>query len=326
VMNAIYERDFLGFNYGFRPGRSQHMALDALAVGVTRRRVNWVLDADIRSFFDTMEQGWIVKFVEHRIADRRVVRLIQKWLRAGVLEEGKHIVPEEGAVQGGSISPLLSNLYLHYVLDLWVQKWRQTRAHGGVAIVRFADDFVMGFERKDEAEQFLVELKERFLKFGLELHPEKTRLIEFGRKPYEQRKARGKRRPETFNFLGFKHCCAQNGRGYFVILRQTMGSRMSAKLKALKEELRRRWHLSVPEQGQYLQAVLAGHYRYYGVPYNSRALRTYRHRVVRIWRRALIRRGGKRRPNWAAIAKHAARWLPQPRIHHPYPSERFAYE
>jgi RNA-directed DNA polymerase len=247
VLSAIYEQDFLGFSYGFRPGRSPHQALDALAAGITIRRVNWVLDADIRRFYDTLDHGWLVKFVEHRIADRRVVRLIQKWLNAGVLEEGKRTLSEVGTVQGGSISPLLSNLYLHYVFDLWAQRWRQKQAHGDMIIVRFADDFVAGFEHRHEAERFLAELRERFAKFALELHADKTRIVEFGRFAERNRRNRGNGKPGTFNFLGFTHSCAKTRKSRFTVLRQTMRQRWQAKLRELKRELRRRLHTSMAE-------------------------------------------------------------------------------
>ena len=239
VLNTIFEQDFLEFSYGFRPERSPHQALDALAAGIMTRKVNWVLDGDIRKFYDTLDHGWVVKFVEHRIADRRVVRLIQKWLKAGVLEEGKRIRSEIGAVQGGSISPLLSNTYLHYVLDLWVQRWRQKQARGEVIFVRFADDFVAGFQYRWEAERFLAELRERFAHFGLQLHADKTRIVEFGRFAEQNRRQRGKGKPETFNFLGFTHICGRTRKGHFTVLRQTMRQRQQAKLRALKEELRR---------------------------------------------------------------------------------------
>src|SRR5271168_2152417 len=256
VLNAIYETDFLGFSYGFRPKRSPHQALDALTVGLTVRKVNWVLDADIRRFYDTLNHGWLVKFVEHRVADRRVVRLIQKWLTAGVLEEGNRIPSEVGTVQGGSISPLLSNLYLHYVFDLWGQRWRQKQAHGDMILVRFADDFVVGFEHRHEAERFLAELRERFAKFALELHADKTRIVEFGRFAERDRRKRGDGKPETFNFLGFTHSCAKTRKGGFTVLRQTMRQRWQAKLRELKVVLRQRMHTPIPEQGAYLRSVL----------------------------------------------------------------------
>src|ERR1700730_9669456 len=284
VLNAIYETDFLGFSYGFRPGRSQHQALDALYTGLLTRKVNWVLDLDIRGFFDGLSHEWLVKFVEHRIADRRVVRLIQKWLRAGVLEDGKRIRVEEGTPQGGSASPLLANVYLHYVFDLWVQAWRQKRAHGDVIVVRFADDIVVGFQEKSDAEQFWRELTERMLKFDLELHPEKTRLLEFGPYAIDQREWRGEGKPETFNFLGFTHICVKKrSNGRFTVLRQTIRKRLQTELNEVKAELRPLMHEPIPKQGKWLQAVVSGHIRYYGVPMNQPALAIFRFRVRWFW-------------------------------------------
>lgn len=324
VIGAVYEADFLGFSYGFRPGRSPHNALDALSVGLTQRKINWVLDADIRGFFDTIDHGWLVKFIEHRIADRRVVRHVKKWLRAGVLEDGRRIDSEMGTPQGGSISPLLANVYLHYVFDLWAHQWRRRHAHGDVVIVRFADDFVVGFQHQAEAERFLVELRERFAKFHLELHPEKTRLIEFGRFAAERRQRQGQRRPETFNFLGFTHACDRTREGWFTILRLPMKRRMRAKLKALKETLRQRRHQPVAETGAWLEVVLRGWYRYYAVPRTFRWLWVFRRQLVWLWRQALRRRGDKRKATWAYVTRQAARWLPLPRILHPYPAQRLA--
>src|SRR5881628_3639226 len=323
VLNAIYETDFLGFSYGFRPGRSQHNALDALYAGLLTRKVNWVLDADIRGFFDTLDHGWLVRFIEHRVADRRVVRLIQKWLNAGVLEDGKRMQSEVGTVQGGSVSPLLANVYLHYVFDLWVQRWRK-QASGDVIIVRFADDFVLGFQHRHEAEQFLDALHERFAKFGLELHPSKTRLIEFGRYAAQNRVRRGTGKPETFNFLGFTHICAKTRKGGFTVWRQTMRRRLQAKLVALKAELQRRWHLPIREQGAYLRSVVSGHFRYYGVPHNGRALSSFRMAVGRLWWRVLKRRSQIHHLPWQRMSRYVARWLPPARICHPYPDVRFA--
>ncbi|MGH9894113.1 MAG: group II intron reverse transcriptase/maturase, partial [bacterium] len=324
VLNAIYEVDFLAFSYGFRPGRSPHHALDALATGIHQRRVNWVLDADIRSFFDILDHGWLVKFVEHRIADRRVVRLIQKWLKAGVLEEGRRTPTELGTVQGGSVSPLLANVYLHYVFDLWIQRWRQKQARGDVVVVRFADDFVVGFEHRQEAERFLEELRERFAKFGLELHPDKTRLIPFGRHAEtDWHNGRGPK-PETFNFLGFTHSSGKTRRGKFIVLRQTMRKRMQAKLKGLKQELRRRMHQPIPEQGAYLRSVVTGHVRYYGVPLNGWAIGAFRQAVGWLWCRTLRRRSQKHRLPWQRFKRYADRWLPPARVCHPYPWVRLA--
>jgi RNA-directed DNA polymerase len=324
VLNTIYDTDFLGFSYGFRPGRSPHHALDALTVGIDTKKVNWVLDADIRGFFDTLDHGWLSRFIEHRVADRRVVRLIQKWLAAGVLEDGQRTVSEVGTVQGGSVSPLLANLYLHYVFDLWVQRWRTRQAHGDVVVVRFADDFVVGFQHRAEAERFLAELRERFARFGLTLHPDKTRLIEFGRYADPNRRGRGDGKPETFNFLGFTHSCAKTRTGRFTVLRQTVRTRWQAKLRAVKAELRRRLHQPVPEQGAYLRAVVLGHNRYYGVPMNGPALHAFRAALVPLWWRVLRRRSQGNHLTWRRMGAYARRWLPTPRICHPYPRVRFA--
>ena len=320
VLNAIYEEDFLGLSYGFRPGRNPHQALDALSAGITIRKVHWVLDADIRSFFDTLNHEWLIRFLEHRIADRRVVRLIQKWLRAGVLEDGHRVVSEIGTVQGGSISPLLANLYLHHVFDLWTHWWRKRIARGDVIAVRYADDFVVGFQHRWEAERFLAELRERFARFGLELHPEKTRLIRFGRFAGD-----GGVRPPTFNFLGFTHSCGRTRRGRFIVLRQTMRQRLRAKLKELNVELQRRRHEPVRAQGAYLRTVVGGHVRYYGVPWNGPALGTFRKVAVWLWHRALARRSQKarRRLTWERMNHLVRRWVPPARICHPNPLARF---
>jgi group II intron reverse transcriptase/maturase len=320
VLGAIYEQDFLGFSYGFRPGRSPHQALDALCVGITRKKVNWVLDADIRSFFDTLSQEWLIRFVEHCVADRRVVRLIQKWLRAGVLEDGKRTRSAVGTVQGGSISPLLANVYLHYVFDLWIQRWRRREAKGDVIVVRFADDFVVGFQHRHEAERFLSELRERFAKFGLELHPDKTRLIEFGR--YAGRSGGGK--PPTFNFLGFTHSCGKTRKGYFTLLRQTMRTRWQAKLREVKAELKRRLHCPVPELGAYLRSVVMGHVNYYGVPMNGPAIGAFRKAIGWLWRCSLMRRSQTAFVPWNRMRRYIDRWLPPARVCHPYPLARFA--
>ena len=322
VMNAIYEQDFAEFSYGFREGRSQHDALDALYLGMEEKKVNWILDVDIRAFFDSLSQTWLVKFVEHRIGDRRVVRLIQKWLRAGVLEEGKLTVSEEGTPQGGSISPLLANVYLHYVLDQWLQAWQRKNARGEMIVVRFADDIVLGFQNQAEAEQLQRELRERMKKFNLELHPEKTRLLEFGRFAAQNRKERGEGKPETFNFLGFTHICGKTWKGRFAVWRQTIRKRMQAKLKALDQELRKRMHNPMQEVGQWLKAVVGGHFRYYGVPTNSTALRNFRYRVSCRWRQVLGRRSQFGYVTWERMQRLIDRWLPPARICHPYPSRR----
>jgi len=323
VLNAIYETDFLGFSYGFRPGRSQHKALDALYTGLLTRKVNWVLDLDIQGFFDGISHEWLVKFIEHRIADRRVVRLIQKWLRAGVLEDGKRIRVEEGTPQGGSASPLLANVYLHYVFDLWVQAWRRKQAHGDVIVVRFADDIVVGFHSKADAEQFRAELTERMRKFNLELHPEKTRLLEFGPFAINDRQKRGEGKPETFNFLGFTHICVKKrSNGMYTVLRQTIRKRLQAKLNEVKAELQRRMHDPIPEVGQWLGSVVGGHFRYYGVPMNNPALDVFRFQVVRHWYRTLLRRSQKGRIPLDRLRRLVARWLPMVRPYHPYPLRR----
>jgi group II intron reverse transcriptase/maturase len=323
VLNAIYETDFLGFSYGFRPGRGQHNALDALYAGLLTRKVNWVLDVDIRGFFDAIDHGWLVQFVEHRIADRRVVRLIQKWLTAGVLEDGKRMRVEEGTPQGGSASPLLANIYLHYAFDLWVQAWRRTRAHGDVIVVRFADDIVLGFQVKSDAERFWAELIERLRKFRLELHPEKTRLLEFGPFAAENRKRLGQGKPETFNFLGFTHICGKKrSNGRFTVLRQTIRKRLQAKLGEVKAELKRRMHHPIPEVGKWLRSVVGGHIRYYGVPMNSPALHLFRFQVGWLWHRALSRRSQNGRVLWDRMRRLLDRWLPPARVCHPYPLRR----
>ena len=322
VLGAIYETDFLGFSYGFRRGRSQHDALDAVSIAIRRRKVGWVLDADIRGFFDALSHEWMVKFIEHRIADQRVVRLIQKWMNAGVLEDGVCTQSEVGTVQGGSISPLLANVYLHYVFDLWAQQWRSTQARGDVVVVRYADDFIVGFQHRDEAERFLTDLRERFAKFGLELHPDKTRLLEFGRYALPNRTRRKQGKPATFNFLGFTHICAKTREGWFRLLRKTERKRRQAKLAAVKTELRRRMHEPVPEQGAYLGAVVRGYVNYYGIPGNSQAISLFRFAVIRIWHRTLCRRSQTGHVKWDRMARYVARWIPPARICHPHPDVR----
>ena len=323
VLNAVYEQDFVGFSYGFRPGRSQHHALDALYIGLDRRRVNWVLDADIRGFFDAVDHEWMVKFVEHRIGDRRIVRLIQKWLAAGVLEDGTWTPSERGTAQGGSVSPLLANLYLHYVFDLWIQKWRTTQTRADVTVVRYADDFIVGFQRREDAERFMTELRERFVKFGLELHPDKTRLIAFGPQAWRVwRDGRGDK-PGTFNFLGFTHASGMNRRGGYAIVRKTMRVRWQAKLREVRTEMLFRMHDPVPDQGKYLRAVLDGHCRYYGVPGNGARIGAFRNALFGIWRWTLQRRSQNHRITAARMRRLCERWIPTARIHHPWPSKRF---
>jgi len=322
VMGAVYEQDFLGFSYGFRPKRSQHNALDAVYVGITRRKVNWVLDMDIRGFFDAIDHEWLMKFVEHRIADRRVQRHIKKWLNAGVLEDGEHTRSERGTPQGGSISPLLANVYLHYVFDLWAHAWREQVAKGDVTIVRYADDIVMGFQHQHEAERFLQAVKARLAKFGLTLSDKKTRLLEFGRFAADNRKRRGESKPETFDFLGFTHLCGKTRNGRYQLARYTIRSRMTTALHRIKAELRRRMHAPVQQVGAWLSRVLAGYFRYFAVPGNTRRLRAFRRAIYRIWWQVLRRRSQKSRVGAVWMNALTARWLPRPRILHPYPSER----
>jgi len=324
VLNAIYEVDFVGFSYGFRPGRGPHDALDALAAGILKRKVNWVLDADIRDFFTSLDQSWLQRFLEHRIADERVLRLIRKWVKAGVIEKGIWSETEVGTPQGASVSPLLANVYLHYVLDRWVRQWRHREARGDVIITRFADDFVAGFEHEDDARRCLTDLRERFAKFGLELHPDKTRLIEFGRYAARKRAARGLGKPETFDFLGFTHLCGKTRRGGFWLRRITISKRMRAKLVEVKDQLKRRRHQPVPEQGKWLASVVRGHLAYYAVPGNSHAIRAFREQVTRHWCTALRRRSQRHRLDWKRMNRFATRWLPPARIRHPYPEVRFA--
>jgi RNA-directed DNA polymerase len=323
VLNAIYEADFLGFSYGFRPGRRQHDALDALAVGIWRKNVNWVLDADIRDFFTCLDHGWLMKFLEHRIADKRVLRLIQKWLAAGVMENGTWEECDQGTPQGAAVSPLLANIYLHYALDQWAHQWRQRHARGDVVIVRYADDFIVGFEHRDDAERFHADLRERFAKFTLEMHAEKTRLIEFGKDAAQRRKAKGLGRPETVDFLGFTHICGKTRTGRFKLKRITISKRMRAKLHEIKDELMRRRHEPIPEQGQWLGSVVRGHLAYYAVPGNTDAIVAFRKRVTRHWYRALRRRSQRTRMNWKRMSRYEVRWLPPARVRHPYPDTRF---
>ena len=323
ILNQIYEVDFKGFSYGFRPGRSPHQALDALNVGLVRSRVDWVLDADIRSFFDKMSHEWILRFIQHRVADQRILRLIQKWLKAGVLEEGRREETETGTPQGAVISPLLANVYLHYVFDLWVEVWRQKVASGRVMVVRYADDLVVGFQSKADAERFSSEFRERLAKFELELHPEKTRLLEFGRYAAVNRHKRGEKKPETFTFLGFVHQCGTSPRGRFVVWRQTANQRMVAKLKQIKLRLRQRMHQPLPEIGRWLRSVLRGFYQYHAVPGNLRAMNLFRHRLCRLWRNTFRHRSQRPKASWERLGPLFARWLPHPRVLHPYPADRF---
>jgi group II intron reverse transcriptase/maturase len=324
VLNAVYEEDFLGFSYGFRPGRGQHDALDALAVGISSTRVNWVLDADIQGFFDTVGHEWLMRFVEHRIGDRRILRLIRKWLKAGVMEDGQVTAGEVGTPQGAVISPLLANIYLHYVFDLWAQRWRRREARGNVILVRYADDIVVGFEHEAEAERFGAEMRERLGRFGLTLHPQKTRLIEFGRRAAADRERRGLGKPATFNFLGFTHICGRSRKGKFLLHRRTRRDRLRAKLREVKQTLRRRLHEPVAKTGAWLRQVVGGFNAYHAVPTNLHALADFRKQVRWLWGRGLRQRSQKDRTGRAAITRLAAYWLPKPRILHPWPERRFA--
>ena len=324
ILNQIYEEDFLGFSYGFRPGRSQHDALDALAVAIEQRKVNYILDCDVRSFFDNLDKSWLLQFVEHRVADRRILRLIQKWLKAGVLEDGIWSNPETGTPQGSVASPLLANIYLHYAFDLWVNVWRQKVAQGEVIVVRYADDIVLGFQYLTDADRFRENLAERLRKFGLELHPDKTRRIEFGRFAEPNRKKRGEGKPETFDYLGLTHISGKDRNGNFSLKRKTIAKRMRAKLQEIKQELRRRMHDPVEQTGKWLKSVMQGYFNYHAVPGNLGRLKVFHRRVQRLWRWALRRRGQPHRPSWARILRLTERWLPKPRVLHPYPGVRFA--
>jgi group II intron reverse transcriptase/maturase len=324
VLNAIYEEDFLGFSYGFRPGRGTHDALDALCVGINSRKVNFILDADIQSFFDTVSHDWLVRFVEHRIGDPRIIRLIRKWLKAGVLEDGVVTDSDRGTGQGSVISPLLANIYLHYVIDLWAERWRRHEATGDMIIVRYADDIIVGFEHETDARRFLDAMRERLERFALSLHPDKTRLIEFGRFAANRRVQRGLGKPESFSFLGFTFICGKSRQGTFQLKRKTRRDRMRAKLRAVKQEMRRRMHQPIPLQGKWLQQIVSGYFNYHAVPTNSRALHAFRHSVAELWQRSLRRRSQKHSMSWERFTQLANDWLPTPRILHPWPERRFA--
>ena len=323
VLNAIYEEDFRGFSYGFRPKRSQHDALDALMVGITTTKVNWILEVDIRSFFDEVNRDWLGRFLEHRMADPRILRLIQKWLKAGVLENGVVTDSEKGTGQGTVISPLLANVYLHYSLDLWAEHWRRREATGDMIIVRYADDVVVGFEHESDARRFWDAMRERLQKFSLSLHPDKTRLVEFGRVAAANRNRRGLGKPETFAFLGFTLVCSKSRRGRFLLKRRSRRDRMKAKLKDVSSELRHRMHQSIPEQGNWLKQVVTGYFAYHAVPTNSAALVTFRDEIIARWRWVLHRRSQKSALTWTRMTKLADDWLPKPRILHPWPNQRF---
>ena len=324
VLNAIYEENFLGMSYGFRPGRGTHDALDALCVGIHSKKVSFILDADIRSFFDEINQEWLIRFLEHRIGDRRIIRLIQKWLKAGVMEGGVVTVSDRGTGQGSVISPLLANIYLHYTLDLWALRWRRREARGDMIFVRYADDFIVGFQHESDARRFLDEMRERLREFALSLHPEKTRLIEFGRFAAERRKRRELGKPETFNFLGFTFICGKTRAGKFQIKRKTRRDRMRAKLKMIKEEMWWRMHQPIPAQGKWLWYVVNGYFNYHAVPTNARALHVFRHHITDLWRCMLRQRSQKDGMTWARMTQLVDDWLPKPIILHPWPSVRFA--
>lgn len=323
VLGAIYEEDFLGFSYGFRPGRSQHQALDALWMGIERRKVGWILDADISDFFGSIDHEWMERFLSHRIADNRILRLIRKWLKAGTIEDGTRIVAEKGAPQGAVISPLLSNIYLHYVFDTWAHHWRRHQAYGDVILIRYADDSVMGFEHENESQRFLAAMRERFARFGLRLHPEKTRLIQFGRRAAFWRQRHGLGKPGSFDFLGFTHCCGTTRKGSFKIVRLTIRKRMNAKLKDIRDRVKRRMHEPVKVIGKWLGGVVRGYFNYHAVPDNLRRLESFRDEVIRIWLRALRRRSQRHRMPWNRFKYLANMYLPHARQQHPYPAKRF---
>jgi RNA-directed DNA polymerase len=324
VLQSIYEQDFLGFSYGFRPGRSQHQALDALSVALTTKKVNWVLDADLESFFDSIDHQRLIELLEHRIGDNRVLRLIRKWLKAGVIEDGVWSPGSEGSPQGAVISPLLANVFLHYVVDLWIEDWRQQQGRGDVVVVRYADDFVIGFERHEDALACLSALRQRLDTFGLKLNDRKTRLIEFGRYAPEQRQRRGEGRPETFDFLGFTHMCSQTrSHGWFTIRRVSIAKRLRATLAAIKRKLRQRWNAPLGETGRWLTRVVRGWLNYHAIPGNMVRLQQFLKCVTRLWLRQLRRNSQRHRWTWQRMSALVGRYLPRPRILHPYPHQRF---
>ncbi len=324
VLNAIYEEDFLGFSYGFRPGRSAHDAMDALVVGIKGGRVNFILDADIEKFFDRVSHEWLTRFVEHRVGDKRVLRLIQKWLKTGVIEQGVEIGSDRGTGQGSAISPLLANIYLHYVLDLWAERWRRREAEGNVILVRYADDIIVGFERQSDALRFLDDMRARLEKFALNLHPAKTRLIEFGRHAAANRERRGAGKPDTFDFLGFTFICGKSRKGLFLIKRKPRADRMRAKLGRIAEGLRQRMHRPIAKQGAWLKRIVAGWDNYFAVPTTFHSLGAFRRAIVHLWMRALRRRSQKDCTSWERMAQLKREFIPEPRILHPWPETRFA--
>jgi group II intron reverse transcriptase/maturase len=314
----------MGFSYGFRPGRSQHDALDALCVGIDKARVNWILDADMRSYFDKIDQSWLIKMLEHRVGDERVTRLVRKWLKAGVLDEGELKISDTGTPQGAVISPLLANVFLHYVFDLWAEQWRRRRAKGHMIVVRYADDIVVGFEHEAEARRFWDAMRERLQQFALELHGDKTRLLEFGRFARQRRQRRGLGKPETFTFLGFTFICGTTRHGAFRLLRKTRVDRMRSRLQEVKASLRERRHHAIPEQGRWLRSVVTGYFAYHAVPTNARALGAFRYHIINLWRRSLKRRSQKDKMTHDRMSAIAATWIPPAQVLHPWPNTRFA--
>jgi RNA-directed DNA polymerase len=323
ILNAIYETDFLGFSYGYRQGRNPHQALDALAVGIRWKQISWILDADISGFFDNINHQWMMKFLSHRVVDPRALRLIKKWLNAGIIEGNKWRPSETGSAQGSSLSPLLSNIYLHYTLDMWVQWWRKKYARGDVIFVRWADDFVVGFQYQDDANKFQAALNERLNKFSLKLNQAKTQLIRFGR--YAKRDVKrfeGKSKPNTFDFLGMTHICGQTRNGKFIVHRKTIRKRLTSKLRILKEELKKRMHHAIKAQGEWLRSVVRGYFAYHAIPGNAAALETFRTQIARMWYKALRRRSQKTKLNWDKMTKFVHYWLPIVKILHPWPEQR----
>jgi group II intron reverse transcriptase/maturase len=324
VLNAVYEADFIGFSYGFRAGRGQHDALDALWMALMNRPIHWILDADIRAFFDTIDHAWLRRFLELRIGDERILRLIDKWLRAGVWEDGKRIPATQGTPQGAVISPLLANIYLHYVFDLWVKQWRaRPGTVGQVIVVRYADDNIVGFQSEAEARRFLTELQARFEQFGLALHPKKTRLIAFGRRAAQECSQRGEGKPESFDFLGFTHCNGRDTRGCYQVKRLTIKTRMRKTLTAVRERLMTRRHEPIPEVGRWLRSMIRGYYNYHAVPSNLKRLDGFRTEVCRAWRHALLRRSQRHRLNWMRFNRLTRRYIPTCKLVHPLPPFRF---
>jgi group II intron reverse transcriptase/maturase len=324
VLQAIYEQDFLGFSYGFRPQRSQHDALDALSVAIVTKKVNWILDADIKGFFDNIDHDRLMEFLEHRIGDRRILRLIRKWLKAGIIEDGEWSDTTRGTPQGAVLSPLLANVFLHYVFDLWIQWWRKQHCQGDVIVVRYADDFVIGFQHQGEAARCLKALHDRLGKFGLTLHEDKTRLIEFGRYAEERRRRKDAGRPETFAFLGFTHICGTSrDRKAFTVVRHTLTKRLRATLQAIKQKLRQRMHDSLGDTGRWLRSVAQGWMQYHAVPHNYQAIETFLREITRYWLHCLRRRSQRGRWTWERMQRVVNLYLPRPRILHQYPSTRF---